>query len=79
MEFEKIQKIIAAVLSVDPGELTPETRFVDDLCADSLDVYQMVLEVEDTFGVSLLQEQVEKLVTVQDVLDLLGQLKAQNA
>lgn len=75
MEFEKIRQIIAGVLSVDPMEITPDTTIVDDLCADSLDVFQMVLELEEQFAIELPQEKVEKLSTVQDVIDLIRQLK----
>ena len=44
MEFEKLQKIIAEVLSIDEDSISPETTFVDDLGADSLDVFQIIME-----------------------------------
>ena len=44
MEFEKLKQIVAEILSVDPRELTEETNFIDDLCADSLDLYQVIQE-----------------------------------
>ena len=47
MEFEKLKQIVAEILSVDPRELTEETNFIDDLCADSLDLYQVIQEIED--------------------------------
>ena len=46
MEFEKLKQIVAEILSVDPRELTEETNFIDDLCADSLDLYQVIQEIE---------------------------------
>ena len=48
MEFEKLKQIVAEILSVDPRELTEETNFIDDLCADSLDLYQVIQEIEET-------------------------------
>ena len=49
MEFEKLQNIIADVLNVDKQEITMETRFVDDLQADSLDIFQIIMGIEETF------------------------------
>ena len=49
MEFEKIQKIIADVLNIEPEKITMESAFVDDLNADSLDVLQIVMGIEDEF------------------------------
>ena len=47
MELEKLKKVIAEVLNVDPDEITPETTFMDDLGADSLDVFQIIMGIED--------------------------------
>ncbi len=69
MEFEKIQAIIADVLSVDKSEITPETTFVDDLGADSLDVFQIIMGIEETFDVEISNEDAEKIVTVGDVVE----------
>lgn len=66
MEFEKLQKIIAEVLSVDPEDITMETTFVDDLGADSLDLFQVVMELEDAFDVKV--EEVDGLKTVADAV-----------
>ena len=49
MEFEKLQKIIAEVLNIDTDKITMESTFVDDLGADSLDVFQIIMGIEDTF------------------------------
>lgn len=69
MEFEKIQAIIADVLSVDKKEITPETTFVDDLGADSLDVFQIIMGIEEEFDISIDTEDAEKIVTVQDAVN----------
>lgn len=69
MEFEKIQEIIADVLSVDVNEITPETTFVDDLGADSLDVFQIIMGIEEEFDIVIDTEEAEKIVTVQDAVN----------
>ncbi len=69
MEFEKIQEIIADVLSVDVEEITPETTFVDDLGADSLDVFQIIMGIEEEFDIVIDTEEAEKIVTVQDAVN----------
>ena len=56
MEFEKLKQIVAEILSVDPRELTEETNFIDDLCADSLDLYQIIQEIEETFEIEIPEE-----------------------
>ena len=53
MEFEKLKKIIAEVLNVDPDEITMETTFQDDLGADSLDVYQIIMGIEEEFDIEI--------------------------
>ena len=68
MEFEKLKEIITDVLNVDAEEITMETTFVDDLGADSLDLFELVMSFEDEFGVSIPSEELEKMVTVQDVM-----------
>lgn len=66
MEFEKLCKIIARVLSVDEREITRTTTFVNDLGADSLDVAQIILEVKEEFMVDIKEEQIKDIVTVGD-------------
>ena len=51
MEFEKLKKIIAEVLNVDEEEITMETTFVDDLGADSLDIFQIIMGIEEEFDI----------------------------
>ncbi len=69
MEFEKLQQIIAEVLNIDASEIDPGTRFVDDLGADSLDIFQIIMGIEDEFDIEIPTESVEKIVTVQDAAD----------
>ena len=69
MEFEKIQAIIADVLNVPAAEITPETTFVDDLGADSLDIFQIIMGIEEEFDIEIDNEEAEKISTVQDAVD----------
>ncbi len=71
MELEKLKEIIAEVLSVDPREVTEETRFVEDLCADSLDVYQIVIGIEETFDIDIAEEDVLRIKTVGEAVALI--------
>lgn len=71
MELEKIQQIIAEVLNVDASEVMPGTTFTEELGADSLDLYQIILGVEDAFDIEIPQEEAEKIVTVADAIDLI--------
>lgn len=69
MEFEKLQGIIADVLNVQKEEIKPETTFVDDLGADSLDLMQIVMGIEEEFDIEIDSEEAEKILTVQDAVD----------
>ena len=69
MEFEKLQEIIAEVLNVDPEEITMDTTFVDDLGADSLDVFQIIMGIEEEFDIEISNEDAEKIVTVGDAVE----------
>ena len=71
MELEKLQQIIAEVLNVDASEVMPGTTFTEDLGADYLDLYQIILGVEDAFDIEIPQEEAEKIVTVADAIDLI--------
>lgn len=73
MEFEKIKKIISEVLNVDVNEISLDTKFVDDLSADSLDVYQIIMGIEEEFDIEIAQEDAETIVTVSDALDKIKQ------
>ena len=69
MEFEKLKKIIAEVLNVDEEEITPDTTFVDDLGADSLDIFQIIMGLEEEFDIEIPNEEAEKIVTVGDAVE----------
>ena len=69
MEFEKLQSIIAEVLNVDADEITPETTFVDDLGADSLDLVELIMGLETEFDLEIPDEEAEKIVTVGDAVN----------
>jgi len=69
MEFEKIKKIISEVLNVDVEEITMETTFVDDLGADSLDIFQIIMGLEEEFDIEIPNEEAEKIVTVGDAVE----------
>ena len=71
MEIEKLKQIVAEILSVDPRELTEETNFIDDLCADSLDLYQVIQEIEETFEIEIPEEEAEKIRTVGEAAELI--------
>lgn len=74
MELEKLQKIIAEVLNVDTEEVTPETTFVDDLGADSLDVFQIMMGIEEEFDIEIPTEDVEQIVSVGDAVEQIKRL-----
>lgn len=69
MEFEKLQKIISEVLNVEADEITLETSFVDDLGADSLDLFQVIMGIEEEFEIEIANEEAEKIVTVGDAVE----------
>lgn len=71
MEFEKLKKVIADVLNVDPDEITMDTTFVDDLGADSLDVFQIILGIEEEFDIEIPAEKAEKISTVEEAVELI--------
>lgn len=74
MELEKLQKIIAEVLNVDEEEVTMDTTFVDDLGADSLDVFQIMMGIEEEFDIEIPTEEVEKIVSVGDAVEQIKKL-----
>ena len=69
MEFQKLQEIIVDVLNVTEDEITMETTFVDDLGADSLDIFQIIMGIEETFDIEIENEDAEKIVTVGDAVE----------
>lgn len=69
MEFEKLKKIIAEVLNVEEDDISLDTTFVDDLGADSLDIFQIIMGIEEEFDIEIPTEAAEKIVTVGDAVD----------
>jgi len=69
MEFEKLQGIIAEVLNVEAEDITMATTFVDDLGADSLDVFQIIMGIEEEFDIEIPQDAAEHIVTVGDAVE----------
>jgi acyl carrier protein len=67
--FDKLKEILVDVLGVKEEDIKAESRFVDDLGADSLDLVELIMSFEDKFSIEISDEQAEKLVTVKDALD----------
>ena len=77
MEFEKLQAIIADVLNVPKDDITPETTFVDDLGADSLDIFQIIMGIEEEFDIEIDNEEAEKIVSVGDAVEAIKEVNGQ--
>ncbi len=71
MELEKLKEVIAGVLSVDPREITLETTFLEDLGADSLDIYQIIMGIEEAFAIEIPTQQAEQISTVGEAVALI--------
>lgn len=69
MEFEKLQNIVSEVLGVDADQITLDTTFIDDLGADSLDVFQIIMAIEEEFDIEIANEDAENIVTVSDAVE----------
>ena len=70
-ELMKLKSIIAEVLNVDPEEVTLDTTFVDDLGADSLDVFQIIMGIEEEFDIEVPAEVAENIKTVEEAVELI--------
>lgn len=70
MEFEKIRGIIAEVLNIDPVGITQDSTFIEDLGADSLDVFQIVMGIEEEFDIEISPEDAERIGTVGEAVEL---------
>lgn len=75
---DKVIDIIVDKLGVDRSEVTPEAVFVDDLGADSLDLVELIMAMEEEFGFEIADEEAEKLRTVQDVTSFVQARQAQS-
>lgn len=67
--FEKLRELVAAQLGIDEAVIKPESNFKEDLKADSLDLFELVMSLEDECSVTIPSEELEKILTVQDVVD----------
>ena len=75
MELEKIKAIIAEVLNIDVETITADTAFVDDLGADSLDIFQIVMGIEEEYDIELDNDTVEQIQTVGDAAEAICRMK----
>ena len=69
MEIERLYKAVASVLDIDESTITPESKFADDLGADSLDIVELIMALEEAFDIEIPDADAEKVVTVGDVVD----------
>lgn len=67
--FEKVRELVAAQLGIDEAVIKPESNFKEDIKADSLDLFELVMSLEDECSVTIPSEELEKILTVQDVVD----------
>ncbi|GAX87775.1 acyl carrier protein [Lebetimonas natsushimae] len=74
--FDEVKEVIVEQLNVSPDEVKPESRFVEDLGADSLDVVEMIMALEEKFEIEIPDSEAEKIKTVQDVVDYIEKAKA---
>lgn len=75
MELEKIKAIIAEVLNIDADSITEDTTFVDDLGADSLDIFQIIMGIEEEYDIELDNESVEQIQTVGNAVEAIRTIK----
>ncbi len=73
--FNDLKEIIVEQLAVDPEEVTIEASFVEDLNADSLDLVELIMEIEEKFGIQIPDEVAEKIVTVNDAVEYIQEQK----
>ena len=78
MELEILQKIIVEVLNVDPSEVDENTTFMGDLGADSLDLFQVIMAIEEAFDIEISVEAVESVETVGQAVELIKSAKGMN-
>ncbi|MCL5027199.1 MAG: acyl carrier protein [Chloroflexi bacterium] len=71
--FEKVKKIVVEQLGVDEAEVVPTASFVDDLNADSLDLVELIMSLEENFGMEISDEDAEKITTVQNAVDYIDE------
>ena len=75
MIFEKVRDVLAKQFEVDPETITPDTNLLDDLGADSLDVVELIMSVEDEFGIVIDDDAASNLLTVRQIVDYIEKLE----
>ena len=73
MDFEELSRIISEVLDVETDVITSDSKFVDDLGADSLDLFQIITDVEDALNIQIPEDMLEQIVTVEDALNAINE------
>ncbi|MBM4434771.1 MAG: acyl carrier protein [Chloroflexi bacterium] len=74
--YERLKKIVVEQLGVDEAEVKPEASFVDDLNADSLDLVELIMSLEEEFGMEISDEEAEKIKTVGDAMEYIEEKSA---
>ena len=75
MIFENVRDALAQQFEVEPETITPDTNLIDDLGADSLDVVELIMSLEDMYGISITDEDATQLFTVRKIVDYLEKLQ----
>ena len=75
MIFEKVRDALAAQFELDPASITPETNLIDDIGADSLDVVELIMDLEDEFGIAISDEDAAQLYTVGRIVEYLEKIQ----
>jgi len=73
--FDDVKAVVVEQLNVSPDEVKPESKFADDLGADSLDVVELVMALEEKFDIEIPDDQAEKIQTVQNAVDFIESIK----
>ena len=78
MIFEKLRKLLSEQLEIDEEKITMDTHIVDDLCADSLDVVELLMSLEDEYDITITDDAVRELYTVREVVEFVEKLLDEN-
>ena len=71
MTFDKVKGLLAEQLNVDEAKITPSSKIVEDLGADALDIVELLMGLEEEFGITVEEDKVQKISTVGDIVDLI--------